>query len=231
MHSTCHVQSFIKISMFSFCLFFCFRMNNNPCIDKRCSSDCWYCTDRCHICMKLVNRAYTSIFPAEKMMFMHCSAECKAIVDSVSQLSTEIHPATLLKQIINKHLVLASIKGCLASVMSTHTVIQVSICISIERSSIMYGRPYATVQLQTQQQSVLFSVYLSDDLSPTQPVDDFPPAFSFQMLIESNLLTEIFQKSLHNLEIFSISHLLRNATKADVTLSKMFTISCSPYER
>ena len=217
----------LKSACFLFVLF-CFRMNNNPCIDKRCSSGCWYCMDRCHICMKPVNRAYTSIFPAEKLMLMHCSAECKAIVDSVSQFSMKLHPVTLL---VNKHLVLASIKGCLASVMSTRTVVQVNICISIERSSIMFGRPFATVQLQTHEQSVLFSVYLCDDLSPTQPVDGFPTAFPFQMLIESNLLTEIFRKSLHSLEIFSISHLLRNATKADVTLSKMFSISCSPYER
>ena len=217
------------MSMFSF---FFFRMKSNLSLDKRCSSSgCWYCMDRCHICMKLVNRAYTSFFPVEKLMFMHCSAECRAIVDSVSQLSTELHSATLLKQIPNKHLVLASIKGCLASVMSTHTIVQVNICISVERSSIMYGRPYATVQLQTQEQSVLFFVYLSNDLSPTGPIDDFPSAFSFQMLSESSLLTEIFQNSLHHLKIFSISQLLRDATKEDFTQAKEFSISCSPSER
>ena len=217
------------MSMFSF---FFFRMKSNLSLDKRCSSSgCWYCMDRCHICMKLVNRAYTSFFPVEKLMFMHCSAECRAIVDSVSQLSTELHSATLLKQIPNKHLVLASIKGCLASVMSTHTIVQVNICISVERSSIMYGRPYATVQLHTQEQNVLFSVYLNEDLSPTQPADDFPAAFPFQMLIESNLLPDIFRTSLHPLGVFSISHLLRDATKVDITLAEMFSISCSSYER
>ena len=164
-------------------------------------------------------------------MFNHCSPECKKSFDEVSQLSTELHPANPLKQVENKHLVLASIKGCLASVMSTHTVVQVNICISMERSSITYGRPYATVQLQIHEQNVFFSVYLSDDLSPTQPVDDFPPAFSFQKLRESNLLTEIFQKSLHPLEVFSVAHLLRDASKADFTLAKMLSISCSPYER
>ena len=204
-------------------------MKNNPCLDKRCSlNGCWYCMDRCHICMELAIQDYTSTLPEEKLTFKHCSAECKAIVDHVSQLSTELHPAN---QIPNKHLVLASIIGCLASVMSTHTIVQVNICISMERSSITYGRPYATVQLQIPEQSVLFSVYLSDDLSPTQPVDDFPPAFSFQILSETNLLTEIFQVSLHPLGIFSISHLLRDATKADITLAEMFSISCSPCER
>jgi len=146
-------------------------------------------------------------------------------------LSTELHPANQLKQIPNKHLVLASIMGCLASVMSTRTVVQVNVCVSVERSSIMYGRPYATVQLHTEEQNVLFSVYLCDDLSPTQPADDFPQAFPFQMLLESNLVKEIFQMSLHPLEIFSISHLLREATKADFKLANMFSISCSPYER
>jgi len=204
-------------------------MKNNPCLDKRCSlNGCWYCMDRCHICMELAIQDYTSTLPEEKLTFKHCSAECKTIVDHVSQLSTELHPAN---QIPNKHLVLASIKGCLASVMSTHTIVQLNICISMERSSITYGRAYATVQLQTQEQSVLFSVYLSEDLSPTHPVDDFPPAFSFQILNETNLLTEIFQVSLHPLGIFRISHLLRDATKADITLAEMFSISCSPCER
>ena len=164
-------------------------------------------------------------------MFQHCSAECKAIVDKVSQFSTEIYPSYPLKQMAKKHCVLASIMGCLASVMSTRTVVQVNICLSVERSSIRYGRPYATVQLHTEEQNVLFSVFLSDDFSPTQPADDFPQAFPFQMLLESNLVKEIFQMSLHPLEIFSISHLLREAMKADFTLAKMFSISCSPYER
>ena len=207
-------------------------MKNNLCINKRCSSSgCWYCGNRCHICMELANQGYNSAFPTEKLMFQHCSAECKAVVDKVSQFSTELYPSYPLKQMAKKHCVLASIMGCLPSVMSTRTVVQVNICISMKRSSISYGRPYATVQLHTEEQNVLFSVYLSDDLSPTQPVDDFPPDFSFQMLIESNLLKETFRMSLHPLEIFSISHLLRDATKADVTLSKMFSISCSPCER
>ena len=214
------------------CSFFICRMKSNLSLDKRCSSSgCWYCRDRCHICMKLVNQAYTSIFPAEKLMFKHCSAECKAIVDSVSQLSTEIYPANSLKLMAKKHCVLVSIIGCLASVLSTHTIVQVNICLSAERSSIMYGRPYATLQLQTQEQSVLFSVYLCDDLSPTQPVDDFPTLFSFQMLSESNILTETFRMSLHPLKIFSVSHLIRDAAKAEFILAKMFNISCSSYDR
>ena len=207
-------------------------MKNNPYLDKRCSlNGCWYCMDCCHICMELAIQDYTSTLPEEKLTFKHCSAKCKAIVDHVFQLSTELHPANQIKQIPNKHFVLASIIGCVASVMSTHTIVQVNICISMERSSITYGRPYATVQLQIPEQSVLFSVYLSEDLSPTQPVDDFPPAFSFQILSETNLLREIFQMSLHPLGIFSISHLLRDATKADITLAEMFSISCSPCER
>ena len=208
-----------------------YRMKNNLCINKRCSSDgCWYCMNRCHICMEPADQAYTSVIQTEKprLMFSHCSAECKAVIENISQLSTELQP---LKQVDNKCLALASITGCLASVLSTHTIIQVNIYISMERGSIMYGRPYATVHLQTQQQSVFFSVYLSDDLSPTQPVDDFPPAFSFQMLIESKHLTDIFRMSLHPLQIFSISHLLRDAIKADFMLTEMFSISCSSYER
>jgi len=180
--------------------------------------------------MEPADQAYTSIVQAKKrrLMFSHCSAECKTIVENVSQLSTELQP---LKQVDNKCLILASIMGCLASVLSTHTIVQVIICISVERSSIMYGRPYATVQLHTQEQNVLFSVYLSEDLSPTQPADDFPAAFPFQMLIESNLLPDIFRTSLHPLGVFSISHLLRDATKVDITLAEMFNISCSSYER
>ena len=169
--------------------------------------------------------SYSSVFEAEQLVFHHCSAECKAIV---AQLSTKLHPSD---QLPNKHLVLASIMGCLASVMSTHTVVQVNICISVERSSIMYGRPYSTVQLHTEEQNILFSVYLWDDLSPTDPVDDFPTAFTFQMLLDSKILTDIFQMSLHTLEIFSISHLLREATKAGLTLANVFSISSSPYER
>lgn len=183
--------------------------------------------------MQLANPCYTSVVPGEKLIFDYCSAECKKRFEEVSQLSTELHPANPQKQVENKYLVLASIKGCLASVMSTHTIVEVNICISMEKSSITYGRPYASVQLQIHEQrlSVLFSVYLSDDLSPTQPVDDFPPSFSFQKIGESNLLTEIFQKSLHPLEVFSIGHLLRDAAKADFTLTKKFSISCSSYER
>ena len=204
-------------------------MKNNLCMDKRCSSSgCWFCRNRCHICMEVANQGYNSMFPGEKLMFQHCSAECKAIVDKVSQFSTELYP---LKQMAKKHCVLASIMGCLASVLSTRTIVQANICIPMERSSISYGRPFAIVQLHTEEQSVLFSVYLCDDFSPTQPADDFPQAFPFQMLLESNLVKEIFQMSLHPLGIFSISHLLREATKADFTLANMFSISCSPYER
>jgi len=206
---------------------FPYRIRNN--LDKRCSSSgCWYCRDRCHICMELANPAFTVL--EKNLILKHCSAECK---DKVSQFSTKLHPVCPLKQIAQsyKPLVLASIKGCLTSVMSTHTVVQVNICISVERSSFRYRRPYATVQLHTEEQNVFFSVYLSDDFSPTEPVDDFPPDFSFQMLNESNLLKEIFQMSLHPLEVLSISHLLRGATKADFTLAKMFSISCNPYER
>ena len=207
-------------------------MKNNPCIDKRCSSSgCWYCSNRCHICMELANPGYNSFFLTEKLIFKHCSADCKAVVDKVSKFTTELYPSYPLKQMAKKQCVLASIMGCLASVLSTYTVVQVYICISVERSSITYGRPYATVQLHTEEQNAFFSVYLCDDFSPAQPVEDFPPAFSFQTLIESNLLKDIFQMSLHPLEVFSFSHLLRDSTKADLTLAKMFTISCSPYER
>jgi len=115
--------------------------------------------------------------------------------------------------------------------MSTRTIVQVNIGISMEKNTISYGRPYATVQVHTEEQGFLFSVYLCGDLSPIQPVDDFPPGFSFQLLHESNLLKEIFRMSLHPLEIFNISHLLRDATKADFTLADMFSISCSPCER
>ena len=181
--------------------------------------------------MELANPRYTVL--GENLILKHCSAECKAIINKVSQFSTKLYPVFPLKQMAHNYrpLVLASIVGCLASMMSTHTVVKVNICLSAERSSIMYGRPYATVQLHTEEQNVLFSVYLSDDLSPTQPVDDFPPAFSFQMLIESKILTQILQKSLHPLEVSSISDLLKNAMKADFTLAKIFSISCSPYER
>ena len=136
-------------------------MKNNLCIDKRCSSSgCWYCRNRCHICMELANQGYSSIIPGEKLMFQHCGAECKAIVDKISQFSTELYPSYPLKQMAKNHCVLASIMGCLASVMSTRTIVQVNICISMERSSISYGRPYATVQLHTEEQNVFFSVYL-----------------------------------------------------------------------
>ena len=201
-------------------------MKNNLCLDRRCSlNGCWYCKCRCHICMKVADQVYSL---GDELGFTYCSAECKSIIDNVSQLSAELHP---LKQVDKKCLILAYITGCLATVLSTHTIVQINICISVEKNSINYGRPYATVQLQTQEQSVLFSVYLSEDLSPTHPVDDFPPAFSFQILNETNLLTEIFQVSLHPLGIFRISHLLRDATKADITLAEMFSISCSPCER
>ena len=117
-------------------------MKNNPCLDKRCSLNaCWYCMDCCHICMELAIQDYTSTLPEEKLTFKHCSAKCKAIVDHVSQLSTELHPANQIKQIPNKDFVLASIIGCVASVMSTHTIVQVNICISMERSSITYEDP------------------------------------------------------------------------------------------
>ena len=181
--------------------------------------------------MELANQGYNSALPTEKLMFQHCSAECKVIVDKVSQFSTELYPSYPLKQMAKNHCVLASIIGCLASVMSTRTIVQVNISISTERSSISYGRPYATVQVHTEEQNFLFSVYLRGDLSPVEPVDDFPTDFSFQMLIESNLLKEILRMSLHTLEIFSVSHLLSHATKADFTLADMFSISCSPCER
>ena len=201
-------------------------MKNNLCLDRRCSlNGCWYCKCRCHICMKVADQVYSL---GDELGFTYCSAECKSIIDNVSQLSAELHP---LKQVDKKCLILAYITGCLATVLSTHTIVQINICISVEKNSINYGRPYATVQLQTQEQSVLFSVYLCNTFSPTQPVDEFPMPFTFQLLNESNLLTKAFQMSLHPLQIFSVSDLLRDATKADFTLAKIFSISCSPYER
>jgi len=162
-----------------------YRLKGNPRLDHRCSSTgCWYCKDRCHICMDLAIQGYT-LFPSKGLMFKHCSEECKAMVDEVPHFSVQVHPAHSLNP---RGVILVSIKGCLASVMSTHTIVEVHVCISMERTSIDYGRPLANVQLRTQDQHTFFSVYLSDDFSPTEPANSFPAAFSFQMLKDSGIL-------------------------------------------
>ena len=207
-----------------------YRLKDNPRLDHRCSSTgCWYCKDRCHICMDLAIQGFT-LFSSEGLMFKHCSEECKSMVDEVPCFSVQVHPAHSLNP---RGVILVSIKGCLASVMSTHTIVEVHVCISMERTSIAYGRPLANVQLRTQDQHTFFSVYLSDDFSPTEPANSFPAAFTFQMLKDSGILTQIFQVSLTPLEIFSISQLLGSggATEADSILAEAFCLSCNPCTR
>ena len=152
------------------------------------------------------------------------------MVDEVPHFSVQVHPAHSLNP---RGFILVSINGCLASYMSTHTIVQVSICVSMERTSIAYGRPLAIVQLRTQDQHIYFSVYLSDDFSPTESVNSFPAAFTFQMLKDSDILTQIVQMSLTPCKVFSISQLLGSggATEVGSTLAKAFCLSCSPCTR
>ena len=210
-----------------------YRLKGNPCLDHRCSSTgCWYCKDRCHICMDLANQGYSLLGgpSSNGLMFKHCSAECKAIVDEVPHFSVDIHPA-VIKSRGKKAVILASIKGCLASALSIYTVVQVRICISMEKTSMSYRRPLAIVQLRTQDQHTFFSVYLSDDFSLTEPANSFPAAFTFQMLKDSNIMSQIFQMSLTPLKFFSVSQLLRGISGADSTVVKAFCLSCSPCTR
>jgi len=221
----------IPVVCYDFIFFFTttttYRLKGNPCLDHRCSSTgCWYCKDRCHICMDLAIQGYT-LFPSKGLMFKHCSEECKAMVDEVPHFSVQVHPAHSLNP---RGVILVSIKGCLASVMSTHTIVEVHVCISMKRTSIAYGRPLANVQLRTQDQHKFFSVYLSDDFSPAEPANSFPAAFTFQMLKDNNILNQIFQMSLTPLEIFNISQLLgsRGVTGVGSTLTEAL---CSPCTR
>jgi len=176
--------------------------------------------------MKPANQGYS-----QGVKFKHCSMECKSIIDVIPRFHVKLLPVLPLMKGQNEDVILASIAGCLKSVISTCTVVQVSICISTEKSSITFGRPCAIVQLRTQVQHLFFSVHLSDDFSPTEPVHIFPAAFSFQMLKNSDVLTQILQSSLHPLGFFSFSQLLEHATKADPTLAKSFYLTCTKYER
>jgi len=176
--------------------------------------------------MDVAIQGYTLV-PSKELMFKHCSEECKAMVDEVPHFSVQVHPAHSLN---HRDVILVSIKSCLASFMSTHTIVQVIICVSMERTSTAYGRPLGIVQLRTQDQHMLFSVYLSDDFSLTEPVNSFPAAFTFQMLKDNNILNQIFQMSLTPLEIFNISQLLgsRGVTGVGSTLTEAL---CSPCTR
>ena len=181
--------------------------------------------------MDQANQGYT-VTPGKKVMFLHCSEECKAMIENIPQFSTKILPGHVhVHDEGSRNLILMQSEGCFSSILCEYTVAQVIVCISVEAASVTYGKPFAVVQLRTIKQHVFFSTYLANDFSPTQPVYDFPLGFSFELLKDSDIISQVIKMSLHHSEISTISHLLMKVTEIDASLSQYFsiTLSCEKY--
>ena len=211
-------------------VFICtYRYEKTVPLDHKCTlSGCWYCENSCHICMERANQGYMVISHEE--MFIHCSEDCKEIIKKPSQFSTVFPDLKYYNEGI-QNLVLMQSEGCFASILSEHTVAQVMVCISVDAASMTYGRAFALVQLRTLRQHVFFSTYIANDFSPTQPVYNFPPGFSFELLKDNDFISQIVKMSLQDSEISTVSHLLTKATETDDSLSQFFsnTLSCEKY--
>lgn len=203
------------------------RCQNRVTLNSRCPpSGCWFCKTCCHICMERAHPGYATC-PRKTQLFIHCSQECKAMIDSAPKFSAEIFPVLLQHGEKPQNLILMQSEGCFSTSISEYTVAQVTICISVEAASVTFGRPFAVVQLRTLKQHIFFATYLANDFSPTEPVYDFPPAFTFKMLKDSDIISQVIKMSLHYSEISTISHLLVKVTEIDTSLSQYFTISLS----
>ena len=176
--------------------------------------------------MEHANQGYT-LFPSKGMMFKHCGEDCKSIVDKHSLFSLKILPVDLSSH-DKKNLILLSTEGCYSSVLSEYTMVQITICLAIDIASINYGKAFALVQLRTLEQHFFFSAYLADDFSPTAPVHEFPPGFSFALLVDSGIISHVLEMSLQHTDISSISCLLVKAMEVDKMLAKHFIALCQP---
>ena len=163
--------------------------------------------------MEPANQGY-SLFPSKGVMFMHCGDDCKAIIENALQFSVKILPVLQLGHNEN-NLVLVSTDGCFSSVLSAYTVVQVIICMSVETVSVEHGRPFAIIQFRTTEQHFFLSAYLADDFSPTEPVYDFPPGFSFELLKDNDIISQVVKMSLQHTEISSLGHLFMKASEVD----------------
>lgn len=175
--------------------------------------------------MEHANQGYT-LFPSKGMMFKHCGEYCKSIIDNHSLFSLKILPVCPSSH-DEKNLILLSTEGCYSSALSEYTIVQITICVAVDIGSINYGKACALVQLRTPEQHFFFSVYLADDFSPTAPVHEFPPGFSFALLVDSGIIPQVLEMSLQQTDIFSISCLLVKAMEVDKTLDKHFIALCT----
>ena len=178
--------------------------------------------------MEQANQGYT-VIPHKEMMFMHCSEDCKAMIDKTAQFSTAF--PILEYDEGNQNLILMQSEGCFSSILSEYTIVQLAVCISVDAASVTYGRAFAVVQLRTLKQHVLFSTYIANDFSPTQPLYNFPPGLSFELLKDNNIVSQVIKLSLQDSEISTVSHLLMKATEVDDSLSQFLsiTLSCEKY--
>ena len=176
--------------------------------------------------MEPANQGYT-LFPSEGLGLMHCSDYCKALTENAPHFVPQVLPDFKLKHGEEDLLVILFSEGCYSSVLSAYTLVQVTVCIATETASEMYGRPFVIFQLRTEEHHVIFSSYISDDFTPTEPLYKFPSLFSFEYLKGSAIVSQVLKMSLQHTEISSISCLLMKATQADASLAKYFSISHS----
>ena len=178
--------------------------------------------------MEQANQGYT-VIPHKKMMFMHCSEDCKAMIDKTAQFST-VFPVLEYDE-GNQNLILMQSEGCFSSILSEYTIVQLAVCISVDAASVTYGRAFAVVQLRTLKQHVFFSTYIANDFSPTRPLHNFPLGLSFESLKDNNIVSQVIKLSLQDSGISTVSHLLMKATEVDDSLSQFLsiTLSCEKY--
>ena len=176
--------------------------------------------------MEPANPGFTLI--SKQKIFKHCGSGCKKLIDEAPQCSVKILPPHHTEHC----LILLSIQSCLETTLYTqnHTVIHVTVCISLESNFITHGRPYALIKLLTKEY-IFFSLYLADDFSPVEPIDVFPPSFSFKTFKDSNILPHVLQMSLQHSDISSITQLLCKAMEINPSLAGKFHLMLNPTYR
>ena len=173
--------------------------------------------------MEDANQGYTLFFLSDDVIFKHCGENCRTIVDKAPHFLVEVF-SMLIHGCDEKYLVLLSVDGCFSSHLSPYTVIQVTVCVSIESISIAPGKPFAIVQLRTIEQQIFFAAYLSDDFFVIEPVYDFPPE-GFACDLQESTFSQVLKNFLENREIFSISQLIVAAVEVDASIAKYFSIT------
>ena len=137
-------------------------------MDNRCPSKaCWYCSGRCHNCMKPSTFGYAK--EVGDTIYNHCSDRCQKLhfgekIPVVTEMNFD--PS---RQPCDEKLLLL-VMGVLPTKMSPNTIICLHIAVSENHANLDANIPYCITQLRTTDSNVFVSFYITPEHSPGNPL-------------------------------------------------------------